>query len=305
MFSTKDRVDFTLRSLRSLDTEEGFDLIWIDGSDTHEGKTLPRTFQFQRCRLVEAHFLTGGPDRIIRFGLERLLSLGYEFCGLIENDVVLDDGWFGRLMKLFSDAREEGYNVGAATVRNVRSRVLFYRPGFTVNWAVGAGMVLFTRQAAKVTLATYGPTGSRQLARYFSKRFSVDLKDRWELWMDRDNRALGCDWTYAMRLFDHGLISVGTIPSMGRNLDMDMERDLRTAFVTRCEPITELRIPRVGLGPRMRLLLCDDAVPVRLFLLLNSFQAAKMKFLTLVRRCGRLIYYLQRQIIALFPKPGL
>jgi len=292
VFSTKDRVHFTLRSLRSVDVDDRFDLIWIDGSDTPEGQMLPHTYPFQRCRVAEVHFLKGGPDRAIRFGLERLLALGYDFCGLIENDVELDGGWFDRLMKLFSDAKDDGFDAGAATVRNVKSRVLFFRPTYTVNWVVGAGMVLFTRQAAKIILATYGSVGSKSVAHYFRKKFSVDLKDRWELWMDRDNRSLGCDWTYAMRLCAHGLLSVGSIPSMAKNLDMDMEKDLRTIFVTRCEPATELRLPRIRLGSRIRLLLCDDALPVQLFPLLNDFRAARMKLFVVGRKCGRLLYRL-------------
>ncbi len=37
-FSTRDRVEFTRRSLASIDTDEGFDRLWVDGSVTPEGR---------------------------------------------------------------------------------------------------------------------------------------------------------------------------------------------------------------------------------------------------------------------------
>ncbi len=181
VFSTKDRVGFTLRSLSSIDTESGLDLIWVDGSETAEGRALPQSVKPQRCRLVEVHHgVQGGPDHTIRFGLRRLLALGYEFCGLIENDVVLEPGWFSHLMNLFGKAQNDGFAVGAATVRNLNSRVLFSHPNYTINSVVGAGMVLFTRQAAKVVLATYGPTTAKKLATFFKQKMHANLGDVWE-----------------------------------------------------------------------------------------------------------------------------
>ena len=41
LFTTKDRPDLTLRSLRSIELCRGFDLIWIDGSTSPAGKEFP------------------------------------------------------------------------------------------------------------------------------------------------------------------------------------------------------------------------------------------------------------------------
>lgn len=298
-------MEYTLRSLASLDVPPGVDLIWIDGSRSASAKALPHAHRFQYCRLVEAHELGGGPDPAIRLGLERMVVLGYDLCGLLENDVVLAPGWYERLLKLFSDAREEGYDVGAATVRNVKSRVLLFRPHYTVNWAIGAGMVLFSRQAVKIILATYGAMSARKLADRFKKKFSVDLGDRWELWMDRHDRPLGCDWTYAIRLLEHGLISVGSIPSMARNIDMDMEKEFKTTFVTHGERTTMLTLPRIGIGPRIRLFLLDDRLRLPLYRLLKNLSVVQMNLVNVARKFSRLLRRLLGPMVAFFPKPRL
>ena len=68
VFSTKDRVPMTHRSLASIDTDGGFDLIWVDGSQSPEGQRLPLAAQLRRARLVEiCRGVTGGPDAAIRY----------------------------------------------------------------------------------------------------------------------------------------------------------------------------------------------------------------------------------------------
>src|SRR5215831_15945439 len=102
IFSTKERVDLSRRSLGSIDSDSGFDLIWLDGSTSEEARRLPESIKLQKTRLVEVHLdVKGGPDAAIRYGLRRLLALGYDYCGLIENDLEFVPGWFSRLMELF------------------------------------------------------------------------------------------------------------------------------------------------------------------------------------------------------------
>jgi hypothetical protein len=69
--SSKDRFVFTLRTLKALDAEGGFDVVWNDGSDRCEVPELSRYFPFQNARLVEVnHGVKGGPDAAICFGLQ-------------------------------------------------------------------------------------------------------------------------------------------------------------------------------------------------------------------------------------------
>lgn len=231
-FSTKDRVEFTRRSLASVDTCGGFDLLWVDGSDTSEGKALPEIASRQNPRIVEVHRnVEGGPDAAIWFGLWRLLQRGYDYCGLIENDIEFEPGWFSELMELFDLGKRDGLEVGAASVRSIESRVLIHRPGYVIKWNMGAGMVLFTRLAAKIVLADYGADTSRELSDYYARKFAVNLRAVWELYMGKPDRVLGCDWSYAKSLYEHGLCSVGAAPSLAFNIDADVERVFQTAYV--------------------------------------------------------------------------
>lgn len=234
-FSTKDRVSFTLRSLASIDSETGFDIIWIDGSDTEEGKELPNKHRFRNARLSEVHLdVRGGADAAICYGLRRLLDLGYDYCGLIENDVVFKPGWFGRLLELFHLAGEEGLVVGAATVRNYEGRVIEYRPKYTINWNIGAGMVLFTRPAVRVILDQYENllTTARMLRRFYAETLGVDLRRAPQLFLGRIDRRLSGDDVYDLMLFREGMISVGTIPSLAYDLEFDVWEHYQDRYVT-------------------------------------------------------------------------
>src|SRR5436305_542037 len=107
--NSMDRPDFTAQTLDGIATETGFDMVWVDGSVTDAGIQLTRSSQFDRINFVEVHReVRGGPDRAIRFGLARLLDLGYDFCGLIENDIVLRRGWFSAMDRAKANAEREG-----------------------------------------------------------------------------------------------------------------------------------------------------------------------------------------------------
>ncbi len=60
-FSTKDRVEFTRRSLASIDTDEGFDLVWVDGSVRPVGRRLPHEVRLRNPRLSPLHGLLHAP----------------------------------------------------------------------------------------------------------------------------------------------------------------------------------------------------------------------------------------------------
>jgi len=236
VFSTKDRVEFTLQSLRSIDTEGGFDLVWVDGSDTPEGKALPKKVKLSNCCLAEVHYdIRGGPDNAIRFGLQRLLELGYDYCGLIENDIEFKPGWFMKLMELFSLAEGDGLNVGAVTVRTIPTWILMYKPQYVLMWNIGAGMVLFKREAVKIVLDTYGPTSMYELRKFYLKKFDIDIArpylgrlgiDLQRIWQVSTSSpvpwspTLGCDFAYAMRLYERNFASIGSITPMSYNIDL-------------------------------------------------------------------------------------
>jgi GT2 family glycosyltransferase len=147
--STRDRFVYTMRTIKSLDAEGGFDLIWNDGSESNEVPELSRYFAFRNARLVEVNYaMKGGADAAIRFGLRRLLELRYDFIGLIENDVLLAPEWLGAMRAAFERAAEDGITIGAVSALGYQSRVLEYRRNYSIEWARGAALALFTREAA-------------------------------------------------------------------------------------------------------------------------------------------------------------
>ena len=224
-FSSMERMDFTVQTLASMDYGPKFDLVWADGSRSEEGRSLLRTYPFRHIHLREAHLdVRGGPDAAIQFGLRRLLDLGYDYCGLIENDLLFEPGWFEKLQEMFELGARDGLVVGAASVRNYESRILEYRRGYSLNWNTGAGMVLFSRPAAELILAEYDSLfrlHSWTLQRFYAELCRVDLRDRWEIWPVPLGRPLGADWGYNLLLYRAGMVAVGSIPSLTSDLEFD------------------------------------------------------------------------------------
>jgi len=303
-FSTKDRVDSTLRSLASIDTKGEFDLIWVDGSDTAAGKALAESVKLRNCRLVEVHHdIKGGPDNAIRLGLKRLLELGYEYCGLIENDVLLKPGWYADLMRLFELGREDGLRIGAATVRTIDGRVLVFQPRYTLMWYMGASIVLFTREAAKIILRTYKPTSSRELGSFFKNKLGVDLGDVWELWMDKPNRPIGCDGAFAMQLYRYGLSSLGTIPAKGFSSDFSIEERFHSHYVEKTLADSQL----IDESRRLQMIVQRlDAIRARRTLTLAGdylkFAIIQAKLRMQRTRPGRCVLYPMRRARFLYQK---
>lgn len=233
--STRDRFVYTMRTIRSLDAVGGFDLIWNDGSERNEVPELSRYFVFRNARLVEANYgVKGGADAAIRYGLRRLLELGYDFVGLIENDVLLAPGWLTAMREAFESATNERIVVGAVSALGYQSRVLEYRKDYSLEWARGAALVLFTREAAQLLLEKYTRLGmtSQQIRGFYAEQFGVALHvPEWAVggrWMDG---PMTLDWGYAPLLYAHGYACVGTIPSLARDLEFDVRTVLRTDYV--------------------------------------------------------------------------
>jgi hypothetical protein len=285
VFSTKDRVDFTIRSLKSIDNEGEFDLIWIDGSDTAEGKALPASVKTQKCRIAEIHYnIKGGADKANCFGLRRLLSLGYDYCGFIENDVEFNPGWYPKLMELFTLGQKDGLEAGSVTVRTIESRVLIYRPSYAAMWNVGAGMVLFTRKAARIILATFATTTAKDVSAFFKNHFGSDLGDIWELWQGEQDWHHTTDWAYAMQLHKYGYCSLGSIPSMAHNIDCDIKKVLRTDYVDKPILISEKEEERFLSFKRAVSIMKPLLIPEFLLTLKDTYNVFKLLAARFLRR---------------------
>jgi hypothetical protein len=248
--STRDRFVYTMRTIKSLDAEAGFDLIWNDGSERNEVPELSRYFAFRNARLVEVNYgVKGGADAAICFGLRRLLELGYDFVGLIENDVLLSPGWFSTMRVAFEAANQDGILVGAVSALGYQSRVLEYRKGYSLDWARGAALVLFTREGAQLLLDSYAhlEMTSQQLRGFYADKFGVALHVlEWAVggrWMDG---PMTLDWGYAPLLYSHGYACIGTIPSFARDLEFDVRTVLRTDYVRAEQSASGLAHPQTA-----------------------------------------------------------
>lgn len=213
--STKDRPGLTLEAIGGLVGARGFDLLWFDGSRTEAGRSLPHQLAPDLTPLREIHVgITGGPDFAIFPALARMLALGYPYCGLIENDVLLAPGWLDTLMGLFEAGRADGLEVGAVSPYGFADWVLFRRPRYAVTRISGATAVLFTREAAQLVLDQYRTTTAAEIAAWTSRLAGGAETD------PHDTRV-SSDLNYNVVLHRHGLAVLGAVPRCARLLDSE------------------------------------------------------------------------------------
>jgi hypothetical protein len=257
-FSTRDRYLFTLQTLQNLDTEAGFDLIWNDGSMESGVPALAANYKFQYANLVEVnHGVTGGAERAVCFGLSRLLELGYDYVGLIENDILFRPGWFSHLIELFSLGTKDGIVCGSATARSFQSHVLEYRKGYSVQSDIGAGMVLFSRPAAEIVMELYSNPSSLQMTthswrNFYADLFGLDLTQFSPFWAYPPEKAYPCtlDWGYTPSLYLNGYASLSTIPSYATDLEFDVETFFHTKYVSEEQNNTGVAYPRIAFAEK-------------------------------------------------------
>jgi hypothetical protein len=252
-FSTRDRYLFTLQSIQNIDTEGGYDLIWNDGSTEGGVPALSRNYKSKNAKLVEVNYgVTGGAEAAVCFGLSRLLKLGYDYVGLIENDILFRPGWFRALLNLFSQGADDGIVCGSATARSFESHVIEYRSGYSVQSDIGAGMVLFSRAAAEIIMEKYANPSSLQLTthswqKFYADHFAIDLRKFSPFWAYPPERAFPCtlDWGYTPSLYLRGYASLGTIPSYATDLEFDVETFFHTKYVSEEKSNAGVPYPRI------------------------------------------------------------
>lgn len=218
-FSTKDRVESSKRSVEPLLQPHKFDLLWFDGSDSDAGEQLP--YDYPDVYKVYSN-VRGGADTAIVFMLTELLNHPnqYEYVGLVENDVLLHPDFFGPMMALFERGRADGLEVGAVSARLYEDRILFQRDGYAVQHNSGAGMVMFTREAARHVLTECRSAFTTDNRRLFAKLAKRDI-GKW--WAFRGlSQWLTFDWHFEVILAQHGLASLALSPNLCEMIGQDM-----------------------------------------------------------------------------------
>jgi hypothetical protein len=258
--SSKDRYLFTLQTLQSLDTDGGFDLVWNDASKEPGVPALAKNYKFQNAKLAEVNYgVGGGPDRAVCFGLSRLLKLGYDYVGLIENDILFRPGWFAALMGVFSRGAEAGIVCGSATARSFESHVLEYRDGYGVQCDIGAGMLLFSRPAAEIIVDMYSRAASLQMTthtwmKFYADLFGLNLHPFSPFWAYPPEKAFPCtlDWGYSPSLYLRGYASLSTIPTYATDLQFDIQNFFHTNYVGPEKNNTGVAYPKISTSQNPR-----------------------------------------------------
>ncbi len=209
-YSTKDQVELTKQTLPA--PTDKFDLIWCDGSKTEEGIKFFK--QRDNFAMYKHGNLYGGADAAIAWKLSTLLvhDNNYTHIGLMENDVLLDEDWFDPTLELFEKGKQDGLHVGAVSARSYVDRVLIQRDGYAVMHNLGAGMVIFTRQAAEIILRSFRTHWWPANRLLFAQLSGVDLAT-YAAFRGQE-QFVTTDWGWEAQLLCHGLAALALTPSM-------------------------------------------------------------------------------------------
>jgi len=154
----------------------------------------------------------GGAGAAIVYALSMMLASkeNYTHIGLCESDVLLQSGWLDCL-GLFDRGAADGLHVGAVSARAYEDRVLFQRDGYAVMHNIGAGMIIFTREAAKYVLDHFRTAFTTDNRRIFSRLAGIDIGSYWAFRLGEHN--LTADWHWEAVLASVGLASLALTPS--------------------------------------------------------------------------------------------
>jgi len=227
-FSSKNRLGLTRKTIAPLLPQQGWDLWWYDASTDPE----PYKFFDDNCNATpRGQRLHGGSCRYIVAALTQMLGWEdprYDYVGLVENDVLLDDDWFQPLMNLFNaEAWGKAPRVGAVSARTYEDRILIQRDGYAVMHNLGAGMIIFSREAAQLVLNQYrtGMTGENR--RVFSMLSGIDIGRYWAF--RGLDHMLVADWQYDRMLAEAGMCSLALTPAKATQLEDIEKQGLKTA----------------------------------------------------------------------------
>lgn len=227
IFSSKDRLNFTKKSLETIDYCSGFDVLWIDGSESRESLDFFNNFKPKNFNIMaRISNISGGPDVVILLGLKLLLRSQYDYIGFLENDVYLKLGWFDIIMGLFgTNVGIEGIKeVGAVSLRNYKARNFKILSNYSLAWNLGAGMTLFTKEAANIIFKNYEYIFSFKLRNFFFKRFGIKLEEYYDpLYpvMFQYDLPLSGDTKFCFNIWKHNLACIASVPSFAYDLDFN------------------------------------------------------------------------------------
>lgn len=209
-YSTRDQIGLTTQTLPAFLQQKAFDCLWADGSRTEEGKIL---FEEHRYQCAYSETVYGGADAAIAWKLSRALRAeqNYTHIGLLENDVFLQPDWLEATFALFDRGKAEGMDVGAVSPRSYVDRCLIQCNGHACMHNIGAGAVIFTREAAEIVLRSFRTGWWPDNVRLFAQLSGIDLRTYAAF---RGNEQwVTTDWQFESQLARHGLAALALTPS--------------------------------------------------------------------------------------------
>lgn len=234
-YSTKDRVELTQQTVPALLQPSKFDLWWVDGSSTLLGQEEPERYNHGMHVVSGIH---GGADAAIVWSLTHMLEAGYEIVGLCENDVLLHDGWFEATISLFERGLADGLSVGAVSPRAYEDRILLQNDGYAVMHNLGAGIVLFTREAAQLILANYRTGWWPHNRAVFAQLSGIDI-GRYACFRGNEQWTTA-DWHWDAFLAQHGLASLALTPALCSMIGQEPSLE-EQGLTLACEPVEARR----------------------------------------------------------------
>jgi hypothetical protein len=214
-YSSKDRTELTRQTVAPLLDALDLDLFWFDGSVTDAGQGLPVALCPGRPAACELHQgVAGGPDSAIIHALRTLRPLGYDLVILLENDVLVVEGWLDALRACIAAAEADGFRVGAASVRVQLHRVLSVNGAYALLFHTGAGFYALKPDAIDIVLDNYRTGYGEEL-----RRLLWALTGRDEYGMYEFGHAIAADCMFDPFLYLHGYVVAGPLVCLARNVD--------------------------------------------------------------------------------------
>jgi hypothetical protein len=241
-FSSKNRLELTRQTIAPLMPQAGWDLWWYDASTDADAAEF---FTDTVGPSAKQH-LIGGSCRYIVCALTQMLDATdpvddrprFDYVGLCENDVLLDDDWYLPTMGLFELGKAEGLAVGAVSARTYEDRILVQRGAFGLMHNLGAGHIIFTRKAAEYILHRYrtGMTGENR--RVFSMLSGIDIGRYWAF--RGLDHMLVADWQWDRMLAQAGMATLALVPTKATQLEEIEKQGLKPAKL----PVDDLKNDR-------------------------------------------------------------
>lgn len=221
-YSTKDRTEQTLLTIRPLLDHPEIDLYWFDGSATDAGRQLPlglcpQHSASQHFAITELHQgVVGGPDCAILYALQTLRRREYDLVMLLENDVLLLDGWHAAMRAAIGRAEAAGFTVGGATARLYAQRVLSCNDDYCLMLNSGAGCIGLRPDAVDIVLAHYRTLDAPEFIRHVRWLTGIDVTATMDI---RPTQLLCVDFIFDLILYLHGLVVAAPPTTFARTID--------------------------------------------------------------------------------------